>query len=50
MFGEIHMLVTEMLQDGVPDQEIARAIAMDFDVDEDFAYNLIDEIVAELDL
>lgn len=47
--GEIHMVVSEMLEDGVPDEEIARVIAMDFDVDEDFAYTLIDEIIDELD-
>lgn len=46
--GEIHMMVSEMLKDGGSEQEIAQVIAMDFDVDEDFAFNLVEEIVDEI--
>ena len=46
--GEIHLCVSEMLADGMEDQEIARIIAIDFDVDEDFALNLVEEIYDEI--
>lgn len=47
--GEIHMVISEMLQDGLPDEEIARIVALDFDVDEDFAMNLVEDIAEEVD-
>jgi hypothetical protein len=46
--GEIHMLITEMLGDGMDENEIAKSIAMDFDVDEDFAFVLVEEIMDDL--
>jgi hypothetical protein len=46
--GEIHLCVSEMLADGMEDQEIARIIAIDFDVDRDFALNLVEEIYDEI--
>ena len=46
--GEMHMLISEMLDDGMEENEIAKIIAMDFDVDEDFALVLVEEIMDEL--
>lgn len=47
--GEIHMMVGEMINDGMEDQEIAQIIANQFDIDEDFALNLVEDISDELD-
>jgi len=47
--GEIHLMVSEMLADGMNEEEVAQVIAKDFDVDEDFALNLVEDICDELD-
>ena len=47
--GEIHMMVSEMIDDGMEDQQIAQIIANQFDIDEDFALNLVEDIFDELD-
>ena len=47
--GEIHMIIHEMVEDGIADDEIARIVANDYDVDYDFALMLVDEIVDEID-
>lgn len=47
--GEIHMIIHEMVEHGIADDEIARIVANDYDVDYDFALMLVDEIVDEID-
>ena len=46
--GEMHMLISEMLADGMDENEIADIIAKDFDVDWDFAFMLVEELIDEL--
>lgn len=47
--SQVHMMVSEYLADGYDEEEIANLIAREFDIDWDFAWNLVDEIADEID-
>jgi hypothetical protein len=45
--SSVHMNVCEMYADGMDESEIAEVISLQYDIDLDFAYNLIDEVLDE---
>lgn len=42
-----YMDICEMYADGMDESEIAEVISLQYDIDLDFAYNLIDEVLDE---
>ena len=45
--SSVYMDVCEMYADGMDESEIAEVLSLQYDIDLDFAYNLIDEVLDE---
>jgi len=45
--SSLYMDICDMYADGMDESEIAEVISFQYDIDLDFAYNLIDEVLDE---
>jgi|DEB0MinimDraft_3_1074331.scaffolds.fasta_scaffold106348_4 hypothetical protein len=46
----VYMDICDMYTDGMDESEIAEVLSLQYDIDLDFAYNLIDEVLDAEDL
>ena len=45
--SSVYMDICDMYADGMDESEIAEVLSLQYDIDSDFAYNLIDEVLDE---